>query len=136
MQPEAQAPHRRQFDLYRPLPQLGGNVRSARRAGVQFPALTAGTSAGFAPQPRLIGAHRRFIVGRGFPLYKGDGPRGAGGQTVAQTITVIVPQKAGFSIYHADGIFVAGFGTQAAAVAFFLIDVNDFANHMKVPPLR
>ena len=70
-----------------------------------------------------------LVIGGGFPLHKRDGAGGAGGQAIAQAVTVIVPQQPGFAGHHADGAFVACFGTQAAAVAFVFIDLYDLANH-------
>ena len=43
---------------------------------------------------------------------------------------VIVPHQPGFAFHHGDGTLVAGRRASAAAIAFFLIDLNDFANHM------
>ena len=76
-----------------------------------------------------MGLYRRLVKGRRFPLHKGNGPGGAGGQAVAQAVAVIVPKQFGLSVHHADGSFLTRAGTGAASVAFILINVNDLANH-------
>ena len=73
--------------------------------------------------------HGGFIVGGGFPLHKGDGPGGTGGQAVAQTIAVVIAQQAGLALHHADGALVAGSGADAAAGAFFLIYLDNSTDH-------
>ena len=42
---------------------------------------------------------------------------------------VCAPQQARFAVHHADSALVAGVGAQAAAVAFFFVDFDNFANH-------
>ena len=72
----------------------------------------------------------RLLVVRGsFPVDKGNGPRGADGQAVAQPVAVIVAQEFRFTIYHSNGALVAGLCTQAAAVTFFFIDLYNFPYH-------
>ena len=77
----------------------------------------------------LICQNGLLVVGRGFPLYKGDGPGGTGGQTVSKPIAVIIPHEFCFPVYHGDGALVAGSGTGAAAVAFFFINFYNPTNH-------
>ena len=78
--------------------------------------------------------YRRLIISRCLTLHKGDSPGRTGWQTVAQAVAVIIPQKLRFSVYDADGSLMAGIGTDAAAVAFFLINVNHSSNHKTRPP--
>ena len=73
--------------------------------------------------------HGGFIVGGGFPLHKGDGPGGTGGQAVAQTVAVIVAHELRLAVYHSDSPLVARCGTRAAAVAFIPVDLNDPSFH-------
>jgi hypothetical protein len=80
----------------------------------------------------LLGQPDSFgIIGRGFPLLEGDRTHRTGGQTVSQTVTVIFPQKFGLAVHHADGTFVAGFGTQAAADTDIFIDLDNFTFHKR-----
>ena len=73
-----------------------------------------------------------LVIGGSLPLLERDSPGGAGGQTVPQPVAVIVPQEPGLAVHHADSSLVAGGGAQAAAVAFFLVDVDDFPFHNRV----
>ena len=74
--------------------------------------------------------HRRLVISGRFPLHKGDRARGTGGQAVAQSVAVIVPHQPGLAVHHGDGPFLTGGRTRAAAVAFFLINMDNFANHI------
>ena len=153
---------RNQFDLHRPLGKLrpqhrhvlpcrfrlmlhlahlaaGAAVVHLRRRLVEH---AAGRAAGAAAQ-RLLGGcgflalvflHSLFIISGGFALHKGDSAGGAMGQAVAEAIAVVVPQKLRLSIYNTNCSLVAGIGTDAAAVAFLLINVNDSSNHKTLPP--
>src|SRR5699024_6563297 len=100
---------------------------------VQTPGLAAWTSAGQRSRLRrlllLISQHSGFVIGSGFPLRKGNGPGGTGRQAVSQTVAVIVPQKLGFAIHHADSTFVTGFGTGATSVTFFFVNMDNLSNH-------
>ena len=71
--------------------------------------------------------------GQCFPLLKGDGAGGTGGEAIPQSIAVVLTDEAGFARLHHDGAFMAGLGTEAAAVALLFIDADDFANHV-IPP--
>ena len=99
---------------------------------------TPGAAAGAAPRRGLrspvfqAGFDRLGVVGGGLPLHKSDGAGGADRQAVPQPIAVVVPHKLGFALHHGDGALVAGGGAQAAAVAFFLVDVDDFPFHNRV----
>lgn len=77
----------------------------------------------------FISENRGLIVSGGFPFHKGDGACRAGGETVSQTVAVIIPQEFRFSVYHADGSFMAGLGAQTTAVTFFFINFNNFSYH-------
>ena len=85
---------------------------SARRAHAR-------AAAGADMRRLLRGEHSRFIVGRRFALLKGDRAHGAGGQAVAQTVAEVLPRQTRLAVHNVDRALVAGFGTQAAAVAFF-----------------
>ena len=101
---------RGKFDLYRPLAKLRAG-RENRGSGCHM----------------LF--HRFGVICSGFPLYKRDGAGRAGGETVAQTVTVVVAQQSGFSIYHADSSFVTGGRAESAAVTFLFVDLNDLSYH-------
>ena len=68
-----------------------------------------------------IGCNGSFIIGSSFTLYKLDGLHGAGGETVAEAITIIVSKQNSLSVYNADGSLVAGIGAKTAAITFFLV---------------
>ena len=78
--------------------------------------------------------HGGLIVGRGFPGLEGDCPGGAAGQAVPQAVAIVLPGKVGLAANEGNGPLVAGLDAQAAAIAFFLIDMNDLTNHRLVPP--
>ena len=73
-----------------------------------------------------------LVVVCSFPLFKGDSTRRACRKAVSKTVAVIITQQFGFAVYHADGTFVAGFGAQTAAIAFFFIYGNNFSDHIRV----
>ena len=130
--------HRHQLDLAGPLAQLrrlccGGGSRCAF-----LPAELAHGAARAAVEGRFCGLCRLFllvfqhgllVVGGCLALFKGDGTGGAAGQAVAKPVAVIVPHEFGLAVDQADGPFVAGRDTRAAAIALFLVYVNDFPNH-------
>ena len=60
-----------------------------------------------------------------------DRAGGAGGQTIARTVAIVITQQACLAVRHGDGALVTGGGTGAAAVAFFLIEVNDLADRIE-----
>ena len=132
--------YRHQLDLHRPLGQAARLLGLRRFHGgcglpLNIPGLAAGTAAGeghaLLPHfPLLILHDGFFIVGRRFPLHKGDGPGGAGGQAVAQTVAVVVPHEPGLAVHHGDGALVTGIGAGAAAVALIFIDLDDPSFHL------
>ena len=75
-----------------------------------------------------------FVVSGGFPLYKSDRPGGTCRETVSQPITIIIPQQLCLTADHADRALVARAGAQAAAIALFFVNFNDFAHHIGIPP--
>ena len=79
--------------------------------------------------PLLIFHDGLLVIGRRLPLHKGDGPGGAGGQAVAQTVAVVVPHELRLAVHHGDGALVTGGGAGAAAVALLLIDFNNPSFH-------
>ena len=74
--------------------------------------------------------HGLLVVGGGFAEIKGNGPRRAGGQTVAEAVAVVVAHEAGLAVLHDDGAFVAGRGTETASGAGFFVDMNDSSEHV------
>ena len=74
-----------------------------------------------------------LIISRSLTLHKGDGAGGAGGQAVTQPIAVIVPHELCLAVRHGDSSLMAGLGAGAAAVAFFLINLDDPSNHFDTP---
>ena len=111
-----------------------GRFRGGRGLALNIPGLAAGAAAGqghalFPHFPLLIFHDGLLVIGRRLPLYKGDGPRGAGGQAVAQAVAVIVPHQLRLAVHHGDGALVTGGGAGAAAVAFLPVDFNDPSFH-------
>ena len=109
-----------------------------RSRALNIPGLAAGAAAGqghalFLHLPLLIFHDGLLVIGRRLPLHKGDRPGGTGGQAVAQPIAVIVPHELCLAIHHGDGALVTGGGAGTAAVAFFLIDLDDPSNHFDTP---
>jgi len=136
--------HRRQLDLHRPLGQpgdgLGGGLAGGRLLpAVNRPGLGAGTAAGHCTLALrvnlgvslflLVGFDRRAVVLGGLALGEGDGVRRTGRQAVAQSVAVVVAEQLGLAVHHADGPFVAGRGTGAAAVTFFFVYMDNFPFH-------
>ena len=127
-----------QLDLHRPLTELAHRLslghwsRSRSGGGVQGLGHLPGAAAGqrlLGLFRRLSGLHRRLVVGGSLPHLKGDGSGGAGGQTVAQAVAVVLPGELGHPVHHLDGTLVAGGGTGPAAVTFTLVNVNDLTDH-------
>ena len=132
--------HRRQLDLHRPLAQPGADGSGGNAGGFpgDGPGLAAGTATGQgrgrgAGSALFFGllspAHRFGVIGGSLPLLKGDGAHRAGGQAVAQTVTIILAQQLCLAVFHADGTLMAGIGAQAAADAGVLVDFDDFSFH-------
>ena len=48
----------------------------------------------------LCGQNSLFVVGRGFTLRKRDRIHRAGGETISQTVAVILPEKGGFAVHY------------------------------------
>ena len=80
----------------------------------------------------LVFQHSLLVISGGFALGKGDGTGGASGQAVAKAVAVVVPHQLGLAVHKADGTLVAGGDAGPAAVAFFFVYMNDFADHGKV----
>ena len=76
-----------------------------------------------------VALDRCGVIGRGLPFRKGNGPGGAGGETVPQAVAIVLPEKAGLSVHNGDGPLMAGSGAQAAAVAPGGIDADEFSLH-------
>ena len=72
---------------------------------------------------------RFLVIGGSFSFHKGNCTCRTGWKTISQTITIIISQKFGFSVYHADRALVTGYGTSAAAVTFFFVYLDNFPNH-------
>ena len=123
--------HRRELDLARPLGKpRGALLRGCRCIAlmVHLPHSRAGT-AGVHRLVRLCGQNGSFVISGSLALNKVNCVHGTCGQTVAKAIAVVVAQQFRFAVHHADGPLVAGLRACAAAVAFFLIDLNDSPFH-------
>ena len=70
-----------------------------------------------------------LVVGRCFPLLKGNRIHGASGQTVAQAVAVVLPEELCLAIHNANGTLMAGVGTQAAAIALIFVNGDDSSDH-------
>ena len=123
-----------QFDLAGPLGQLAGNGgRPGLDGGIPFDGFGIGTGASAGERATGMGFRLLdgfLIISGRFPFLKGDGSGGTGGQTIAQSVAVILAGEFGFSVYHLDGALVAGGGTGTASVALFFIYRDNFANHV------
>jgi hypothetical protein len=71
-----------------------------------------------------------LIISSSLALHKRNGSGGAGGQTVAQTVAVVIAEQSGFSVYHTDGTFVTGGSTGTASVAQALVNLNNSPYHI------
>jgi hypothetical protein len=82
------------------------------------------------------GLDGHLIVRIGFPLLYRDGARGALRQAVPQPVAVGIRDETGFPVDHLQRALVAGADTQAAAIAFFLVYLDDVAFHFssQTPP--
>lgn len=139
--------HRHQLDLARPLCQLGLHghcgcgrcglltvklFHHAARAAMERRCgglcLLLGGSGLFL----LVFQHSLLVISGGFALGKGDSTGGASGQAVAKAVAVVVPHQLGLAVHKADGTLVAGGDAGTAAVAFFFVYMNDFADHGKI----
>ena len=137
--------HRHQLDLAGPLRQLGLQRCSGSGCGCLLPVELAHGAARAAVEGRggrlfggsrclflLVLQHGLLVVGSGFTLGEGDGTGGAAGQAIAKAVAVVVPHELCLAVHKADGPLVAGGDTGPAAVAFFFVYMNDFADHGKV----
>ena len=79
--------------------------------------------------------YRFFVIFRSFPLFKRNRACGTFGQTVAETVTEILPDQFCFSIYQINGTLMAGSCAQAASIALLFIDLDDLPDHVFLPPL-
>ena len=80
----------------------------------------------------LVFQHSLLVISGGFALGKGDGTGGASGQAVAKAVAVVVPHELCLAVHQTDGTLVAGGDAGTAAVAFFFVYMNDFADHGKI----
>ena len=139
-----------QLNLHRPLAQLAGGhggggalpcrvggvqgLGHAARADVHCFGGTAGAAVGrVGGLVCLGGLDGGLVVGRSLALLKRDGPGRAVGQAVAHAVAVIVPHHGGLAVNHGNGTLMAGGGAGPAAVAFFLVNVNDLSFHGQPP---
>ena len=74
--------------------------------------------------------HRRLVVSGSFPLLKGDSTGRAARQAVAKAIAEILSYQLCLAVDDINGTFMAGGCTQAAAVAFFFVNMDDLPNHI------
>ena len=82
----------------------------------------------------LIFQNGSFVIGCGFSFYEGDGVCGTGREAVSQTVAVVFTEQLRFSAYDSDCAFVAGPGTEPAAITFLFIYMNDFSDYEIVLP--
>jgi hypothetical protein len=70
------------------------------------------------------GPRGRTHEGIGFPLFDDQSPLGAFPQTGPQAVAELIGQQLGLAVHDLDGPFRTGGDTEAAAVAFFLVDTD------------
>ena len=132
-----------QLDLHRPVAQAGdrlhrgGNCTFGSLRLFQHPHPGAGAAALVKVLHLLLQflflfvlLHRCLVVGGGFPLFKGDGSSGAARQAVAKAIAEIFPHQLCLAVDDINGSLMAGGCAQAAAVAFFFVNMDDLPNHI------
>lgn len=73
--------------------------------------------------------HSLLVIFRGFPLLKCDCAGWAIWQAVTKPVTKVLPNQPCFTVYDIDRALIAGFGTQAAPVALFFVDMNNLSDH-------
>ena len=78
----------------------------------------------------LRSLHGSVVVFRRFPLLKGNRSGRAARQAVAKSVAVVLPDQLCLSIDNVNGSLVTGCGAQTAAVAFFLVYLDDFPQHI------
>ena len=138
-----------ELDLTRPLRKLGRN--GTDRTDCDFGCITpdclcprTGTSAAVtvtavrrrfcALLPFPGSPYCPFIVCRRFPFFKRNGSRRTSGQTVAETVAVVLACENCSTVDHFDRTFMTSRSTCAAAIAFFSVDMNDFSYHIHSSP--
>ena len=120
----------RLFDVLGPV-MIGPS--SSHTAGAARIGYTAQKLLGDVPAEADIGLYGSFATtGRGLPLLKSYSSCRTCRKTVAQTVAVIFTKQFCFTIYNSNCTFVAGAGTEPAAVAFFFIYMNDFSDHESI----
>jgi hypothetical protein len=62
-------------------------------------------------------------------LDNGQGVLGTSSKTGADAVAVFLSHKSGLSVYDPDGALGAGGDAEAAAIAFFFVDPDDFSFH-------
>ena len=78
--------------------------------------------------------HCLFVIGGSFSLNKGYGVRWAGWKTISKAVAIIVTQELCLTVYNTDRSLVTRCRARTAAVAFFFVNVDDFADH-NIPSL-
>ena len=78
----------------------------------------------------LVCKHGLLVIGGGLALYEGDRAGRARRKAVAQPVAVVVAQELRLSVHHADRALMARGGAGPAAVAAFLVDMNDPSFHI------
>ena len=132
-----------QLDLHRPVTEPGNWLHGGRSCAFgslrlfQHPHPGAGAAALVEVLHLLLQLlflfvllHRCLVVSGSFPLFKGDGTGGAARQAVAKAIAEILSYQLCLAVDDVDGSLVAGGCAQAAAVAFFFVNMDDLPNHI------
>ena len=124
-----------QLDLHRPVAQAGNWLHGGSSCAFcglrlfQHPHPGAGAAALVEVLHLLLQFLFLFVLLHR-RLFKGDGTGGAARQTVAKAIAEILPHQFCLAVDDINGTFMAGGCAQAAAVAFFFVNMDDLPNHI------
>ena len=129
--------HRHQFDLHGPLHELtlnrlrAGVGHRGRGGGLKAAGHGAGAAAGGSLRLECLCLfYSGFIVGGSFAHFKADGVCRARGETIAQSVAVILAGEPGLAVHHFNGAFMAGRCAGAAAVALVFINPDNLSEHV------
>jgi hypothetical protein len=71
-----------------------------------------------------------FIKGSGVSLLNGDSSGRTLRETGSQAVAIAFRYQLGLPVYQLQGALVAGVDTESAAVAFLLVDRDNFSFHL------